>query len=45
MVNPTVIVSATLPLIGASVAIFMFLKYNNKSMDDTTLLEACNGAL
>eukprot|EP00518_Triparma_eleuthera_P005228 CAMPEP_0182452792 /NCGR_PEP_ID=MMETSP1319-20130603/125_1 /TAXON_ID=172717 /ORGANISM="Bolidomonas pacifica, Strain RCC208" /LENGTH=73 /DNA_ID=CAMNT_0024650661 /DNA_START=53 /DNA_END=270 /DNA_ORIENTATION=- len=45
MVNATVIVSATLLLLGAAAAIFFYLKENNKSMDDTTLLEACVGAL
>merc|ERR1719198_1124762 len=45
MVNATVIVSATLVVIGAAVAIFMYMKTNGLTMDNTALLDACEGAL
>jgi hypothetical protein len=43
--HPGIIVSATLLLIGAATAIFMFMRANDINMDDSTLLETCIGAL
>jgi hypothetical protein len=45
MVNATVIVSATAVVIGAAVAIFLYMKANGLTTENTSLVDACVGAL
>jgi len=42
--NPTLVVSVSVLILGAAAAIFMFMQANSLTTDDISLLDACKGA-